>query len=366
MTKLNEHDVFVPVSMSYRPEDIDYSQYEKVLIAFSGGKDSVAAFLSLLKLGVPASKMEFHHHLIDGAEGSELMDWPCTESYCEAIANAFGIPIYYSWKHGGFEGEMCRENDATAPVLYEDVDKTVKVAGKSTSKLNTRRKFPQVSADLSVRWCSSYIKIMVMQKMICNEPRFQQGKYLVVTGERGSESTQRSKYAVFEPHASSAKKRKVLDSDGKETGDLLYTRHLTRHVDHLRPVHAFSEQDVWDILQEFGVNPHPAYWLGWGRTSCLTCIFGSPHQWSTIRKYMPERFSAIRDYEQEFDSTIHHKKVKKETVKVSIDEFADKGTPYECDKFWLDVAMSTDYQEDIILADWELPPGAFAESCGPT
>jgi 3'-phosphoadenosine 5'-phosphosulfate sulfotransferase (PAPS reductase)/FAD synthetase len=213
MTRAKRETLTLPVRFQPRVEDIDYRQYSKILIAFSGGKDSVAAVLTLLQLGVPASQMELHHHLIDGAEGSELMDWPCTESYCETFAQAFNIPIYFSWKRYGFEGEMLRDGDSTAPVLYEEVDKSVNVAGKSVDRPGTRRKYPQVSADLSVRWCSSYIKIMVMQKMLCNAPRFQQGKYLVVTGERAQESTQRSKYAVFEPHGSSSDKVKVKDAD---------------------------------------------------------------------------------------------------------------------------------------------------------
>jgi len=40
--------------------------YDKILVAFSGGKDSIACVLHLLDLGIPRSSIELHHHLVDG------------------------------------------------------------------------------------------------------------------------------------------------------------------------------------------------------------------------------------------------------------------------------------------------------------
>lgn len=56
----------------------DVLAYDCYVVAFSGGKDSVALVLHLLELGVPAEKIELWHHLVDGREGSALVDWPCT------------------------------------------------------------------------------------------------------------------------------------------------------------------------------------------------------------------------------------------------------------------------------------------------
>ena len=85
--------------MNINPHD-----YDKVIVYFSGGKDSLACFLHLLDLGVELEKIELWHHEIDGREGSDLMDWPITKSYCDNFAKTFNVPIYYSWKVGGFEG----------------------------------------------------------------------------------------------------------------------------------------------------------------------------------------------------------------------------------------------------------------------
>ncbi len=78
----------------------DLQSYDLVLVATSGGKDSLAAMLALLEAGVPPSRMELHHHEVDG-RGPAFMDWPSTAGYCAAVAAAFGIPIYYSWREGG-------------------------------------------------------------------------------------------------------------------------------------------------------------------------------------------------------------------------------------------------------------------------
>lgn len=127
----------------------------------------MACLLHLIELGVPKQKIELWHHLVDGREGSTLMDWPVTESYCRAIANAFGLKIYFSWKEGGFEREMLRENARTAPTRFQapadqDGENVIECGiGGMRGKLGTRKRFPQQSADLRTRWCSAYLKIDV-------------------------------------------------------------------------------------------------------------------------------------------------------------------------------------------------------------
>jgi 3'-phosphoadenosine 5'-phosphosulfate sulfotransferase (PAPS reductase)/FAD synthetase len=336
---LDVADATVP---STNQEIPDLASYSRIVQFFSGGKDSIACVLQLLRMGVDPDKIELHHHVIDGREGSTLMDWPVTESYCNAFAQALGLRIFFSWKQGGFEREMLRENALTAPVVFERSDGTLSVTGGERGKLGTRLKFPQVSADLSVRWCSAYCKCDVGSRIITNEDRFTQGKTLVVTGERAEESSARARYATFERNRADRR-------DG---------RRVQRHVDHWRPVHGWSEQQVWDILRDYRINPHPAYRLGWGRCSCRTCIFGSANQWATVAAYMPEAFERIALYEERFGVTIQRK--------LSVRQLAAKGTPYDCDPDVVRLACSTHYDAPIIVDEWKLPAGAFQESAGPT
>ena len=239
--------------------------YDRILVALSGGKDSVACLLTLLEAGADPARIELHHHEVDG-RGPSFMDWPSSAPYCRALAEAFGLPIYFSWREGGFLREMLRQDAATAPIVFETPHGTEARGGDGPR--NTRLRFPQVSADLSVRWCSAALKIGVMDTLIRGQDRFLGSRTLVVTGERAEESPARARYAEAERHRTDTR-------DG--------TRRQ-RHVDHWRPVHAWSECAVWDILARHGVVPAIPYRLGFGRLSCTTCIFGTPALWAELAK----------------------------------------------------------------------------------
>lgn len=317
--------------------------YDHIIVAYSFGKDSLASCLDLLEKGVPREKIELWHHDVDGREGSTLMDWSITRDYGIKLAEALDIKLYFSWKKGGFEGEMLRENQLTAPTLFEQPDGTIGSVGGVRGKLNTRRKFPQVSPDLSVRWCSAYLKIMICSAAIRNQDRFNGKRVLVVTGERAQESPCRAKYDTFE----------------KDGTDLRNGVKVQRHVDHWRNVHSWKEEEVWAIIERWKINVHPAYHLGWSRLSCMACIFGNKHQWASVRAISRDKFNVIADYEKEFGVTIQRKD--------SVEQLADKGTPYTAIKNlkMIRLAKSETYTDKIFLDDWSLPAGAFGESSGP-
>lgn len=316
--------------------------YDHVILAFSGGKDSLACALYLLELGVPRERIELWHHDVDGREGSALMDWPITRDYCRKVAQALDLPIFFSWKVGGFEGEMLRENCKTTPVRFEVPEGEVKQVGGKRGKASTRLMFPQVSADLSVRWCSAYLKIDVCTAAINNQARFVGKRTLVITGERAEESPNRARYSEFEPH-------KADNRDGVR---------VQRHVDQWRPVHGWDEARVWLIIERHRVNPHPAYRLGWGRVSCAACIFGSPNQWASLLEIDPEKVNRIAAYEARFDKTINRK--------FSVLELAAKGEAYDTmTPHDTRAALSETFDEPVIVDHWRLPAGAYGESCGP-
>ena len=320
----------------------DLEQYDTLVIAFSSGKDSVACLLHLLHLGVDRARIELWHHDIDGREGSRLMDWPVTRSYAQAVAAAFEVPIYFSWKQGGFEREMLRDGARTAPICFETPDGDVRQVGGTGGKLGTRLRFPQVSADLSVRWCSSYAKVDVCASALRNQDRFNGRRTLVITGERAQESSARARYSEFETHR----------ADNRYGAS-------ARWIDHWRPVHAWSEEQVWDIMRRYRVAPHPAYELGWSRTSCLKCIFGSRNQWASVRQVDPDGFEQIARYEERFGVTIQRG--------ADVRKLADLGTPYaSITPERAAVAMSDHYDGPVLVSDWQLPAGAFGEGCGPT
>jgi 3'-phosphoadenosine 5'-phosphosulfate sulfotransferase (PAPS reductase)/FAD synthetase len=321
---------------------VDLQAYDTVIVAFSGGKDSLASLLYLLEQGVPKSKIELWHHDIDGRESNQLMDWPCTRAYCKAVAMGFGVPIYFSWREGGFEKEMLRCKSYTGDIYFESPGTVLNhiPSRKLDRYKNTRLKFPQVSADLSVRWCSGYLKIDVFASAIRNQPRFNGVRTLVITGERGQESPARSRYEYFEKHATSSSKR---------------------FVDHWRPVLNWNEREVWDIIEKYKVQPHPAYHLGFSRVSCQFCIFGNANQFASASFLSPERAKILSSYEKSFGCTVKRN--------ISLDELISKGEVYPAtlnSEHYRIAAMSETFDLPIFTDTWILPAGAFGEGCGPS
>jgi 3'-phosphoadenosine 5'-phosphosulfate sulfotransferase (PAPS reductase)/FAD synthetase len=324
------------------------SLYDIFVVAFSGGKDSVALVLWLLEEGVPKEKIELHHHLIDGNEGDQFFDWPCTHGYVQAFGNALGIRVYMSWRHGGFRKMITRKNETITPVKWQGKHSSkIQQAGGTRGTPSTTMIYPQVSGDLSLRRCSPILKIDVMGTVLNNDVRYKNKTILVLSGERGEESPSRACYAKTEPDRSDLRNPKRNNTP-------------FRHIDRHRPLRDWTEDQVWAIMERHRIQPHPAYELGFGRCSCAFCIFFSKNQAATARYVLPDQARQVAEYEELFGKTIKRRG--------SFNEWADAGEVYAGLKpDWVDVARSTEWpaERPIILEHWALPPGAFGESDGP-
>ena len=164
-------------------------EYDKIIVLFSGGKDSLACVLDLLERGVPREKIELWHHDIDGGHPTRKMDWPVTQNYVRAVAEYLGITLRVSWRVNGFWGEVYRLG-ASWPIQYTDPlsgetlecplsEKQVRSARlrekilsdlerEELESMGCRMKFPAKSGSLATRWCSSILKIMVADTVIRN------------------------------------------------------------------------------------------------------------------------------------------------------------------------------------------------------
>jgi 3'-phosphoadenosine 5'-phosphosulfate sulfotransferase (PAPS reductase)/FAD synthetase len=320
-------------------------RYDRILVSFSGGKDSLALVLDLLERGVSRERIQLWHQCVDGEAGVDqhFVDWPSTESYVRAVGKALGVRTLFQRRLGGFLGEMLKQNTCTRPVRFDRQDGGVGQAGGLKGKVGTRRRFPQASGNLAVRWCSAVLKIDAFALAVNNEPAFRTGTFLVLTGERREESANRATYAEREPHRCDCGRRRV---------------------DAWRSMIDWPEEDVWAIIRRWRIKPHPAYRLSFSRVSCLGCVFGGADQWASVRKIAPDRFARIAAYEHEFGCTIKRG--------LTVEELADRGRPYPtCDDAGLvALAMSPKYPADqVVMPDgepWRLPPGAFRRGGGPT
>lgn len=354
----------------YLEELLPLEMYDLVIVLISGGKDSIACYYKLLKLGVPKSKIEFWHHDIDGGHPSRTMDWRCTANYIRSFAEAEQIPLRVSWRKNGFFGELYRIG-ASELIEYVDPEtgeiyqcppskkymecQKLKVAAISEMKnklaeFGYRMKFPMKSGDLSRRWCSAYLKIMVadtvlrnMNSVAANLTKTRMDiKLLIVSGERRGESVGRSKYNEIEIHRTNAVSK----------------HHRTVHQ--WRPVIDYSEKDIWEVLKRHKVNPHPCYRVGWNRCSCAMCIFSTPQLFAGIRELYPKEYALLCQDEKVLGFTLDNH-CDLETYIGSADSCV-----YHGDKEAIQSLLTGEFPvESVYVKDkWKYPAGAFHGAAG--
>jgi 3'-phosphoadenosine 5'-phosphosulfate sulfotransferase (PAPS reductase)/FAD synthetase len=346
----------------YLPELLPLEDYDLIIVLFSGGKDSAAAYFRLLERGVPKEKIELWHHDIDGGHPDRRMDWPVTLPYVRAFAGTENVRLRVSWRRHGFFGEFYRVG-ASMPIEY-DGDTGTKICRLSdkqtdsarirfleahtTAELDklksygTRLKFPAKSGDLRRRWCSAYLKIDVASAVIRNlEQTKAEVKILLVSGERRGESAGRAKYNEMELHTTHAAVK----------------AHRTVH--HWRSVIDYTLRDVWEVCRRHELTPHPCYACGWNRCSCMTCIFSLPSHWAGIRELFPDEYAALRQDELRLGFTIDNQR--------SLDEYAGNAESCVChtDTAALERLRTGRFsQTEIYTTDWRFPAGAFKDSAG--
>ena len=386
----------------YLEELLPLEEYDLIVVLFSGGKDSTACYYKLLELGVPKSKIELWHHDIDGGHPTRNMDWRCTQNYVRSFAEAEGVPLRVSYRINGFFGELYRIG-ASEPVEWVEPDtgeimrcklssnylKCLELKEKCTEDMEEklkeygcRMKFPAKSGDLSRRWCSAYLKIMVADSVIsnldhleelaklggkrhkfpakgsthngrwcsgslkasvqdsvtsCLERTKENVKVLVVSGERRGESRGRSMYNEMELHRTNAEKK----------------AHRTVHQ--WRPVIDYSEKDVWEVMKRHKANPHPCYRAGWNRCSCAQCIFSTPPLFAGIRELYPDEYEKLRQDEIILGFTLDNK--------CDLDTFVGdaKSCVYWGDEAAIHSLVSGEFTVDDVYVKgaWMYPAGAF-------
>lgn len=315
-----------------------FSFYDHIIISYSGGKDSTASALLMKKYNIPTEKVWLWHQSIDGRQPCEtpFFDWPSTEGYVTRFAQHTGFQLDFQWRHHGFYGEMFRQNSLTNNVSFTCNGNTFTLP-TTGGKPTTRLKWPAKTASLNTRWCSAYLKIDVAARALANHPQLKDQRILFITGERRQESTARSKYPEAELHRTNSR---------------------SRLVHHWRPVIDWPEEKVWEIIEHYRIQPHPAYYLGFPRLSCRSCIFYSKDHWATLNHVDPEITNRLAAIENEIGFTIDNKLTIPELIQLGKSRLTPENIPF------INQAINPFSGSIASPHNWILPAGAFGSGGG--
>ena len=321
---------------------LDFQQYVRVIVMASGGKDSTAVLLYLLALGVHPSKIWIWHQCVDGHDETAVpfFDWESTPGYVTALAAHLNLSYAFQWREYGFHGELFKRDSRSHSVRAAFSGKTVYLPTTPRSKPATRRRWPAKRGSLRERWCTSCLKIDVGRRVLNHVKKwFPAGsKFLVCTGERREESPNRAKLQNVERHACSSQ---------------------SYEIHHWRPVLEWKERKVWDLYEKNSLFPHPAYYLGFPRLSCRSCIFYSKDHWATLDDVAPQVTKALVEIERDLDFTIDNK--------LSLPELISQGKTL-CrpeNRQYIQMALSAfSPTQSLVMEDWTLPAGAFGVGGG--
>lgn len=198
----------------------------KILVQFSGGKDSQAC---LIKAVNDYGKENVTAVFCD--TGWEHAD---TYKHINAIVDVLGVKLV-----------------TIKSKKYKDfVDMSIK-----------KKRFPSLMA----RFCTSELKVIPMIDYILSQDE----SFIIIQGIRAKESSARAGYDVecsyFKDYFNNEVKGLYRKKDVIEWCK-------THDASVLRPIFRWSAQDVIDYILENGQRPNPLYERGFSRVGCFPCV----------------------------------------------------------------------------------------------
>ena len=237
----------------------------KVIVTFSGGKDSLAALLWT------------REHITKNF----------TTVFCDT-----------GWEH---------------PLTYEYINRIADKLHLDLVTLKSKKYDGMVDlARQKKRWPSSYARFCIESlktiPMIDYILDVVQDHMLLIQGIRGAESSARAKMQAqctyfkyyFEPYGyDKSGKPKKHTYRGKEV------RAFREKFadDLLRPVFDWSAQQVIDYILDAGLEPNSLYRMGYKRVGCWPCVMANKRDILNIARQAPERIDEIAGLEKELHST---------------------------------------------------------------
>lgn len=237
----------------------------KIIVTFSGGKDSLAA---LLWVRNNMSK-RFTTVFCDTGWESEL-----TYKYIDEIDRKLNLNIVM--------------------LKSKKYDGLVDLSEKKKRFPSSRRRF-----------CTSELKIIPMIDYLLDVVN---DDFIVVQGIRGAESASRAAMNASCNYFKYYLNPYKVDKNGKPKFHTYRRKEILRFcnkhaTDVLRPVFDWSAQQVVDYILDNGLEPNPLYRMGMKRVGCFPCIMCGLSELHQIATRFPDRIAEIAEYEKKIRSS---------------------------------------------------------------
>ena len=265
------------------------------IVAFSGGKDSVATLLLARERGMDVTV----------AFADTDNEHPILYEYLEYIEKKLDIRI--TRVKANFDKRIESKKDYIKKHWHKPLQVTrwgVKKTRRALTEeeialaLTTLKPTGNAMLDLFLqkgmmptprqKFCSIELKQLPMHEQI-TRPLIAAGKAPIVwQGVRAQESAARSKYSPIEE---------------TDDGVLLY-----------RPILLWKHEDVFAMAKRHGVKPNPLYAMGMSRIGCMPCINCNNAELAEIARRFPEEIARIADWEKQVAKTSRHPRTREEGV----------------------------------------------------
>lgn len=232
----------------------------KVLVFYSGGKDSQAALIWAVKQY--------------GVENCEAV-------FCDT---GWENPVTY---------EHIKTTTQQLGVKLVTI-KSAKYAGMVDLAIKKKR-FPSSKA----RFCTEELKSKPAIDYVLSHSE----NLITIEGIRAKESFSRSKLNrectyfkyYFEP-TGNGKTHQYRKKD-------VFEWCRTYNADKIRPLFTWSADEVIDYIKENGQTPNPLYYQGFTRVGCFPCIMSKHSELRLIYENHPEQWQNLKDIEKQTGST---------------------------------------------------------------
>ena len=234
----------------------------KVIVTFSGGKDSLAALLWTRE----HITKNFTTVFCDTG-----WEHPQTYEYINRIADKLHLDL--------------------VTLKSKKYDGMVDLARQKKRWPSTRAQF--CTQELKTKPCIDYVLDEVQDNM------------LMIQGIRAAESASRAKMNVRT--SSTISSLTVTTKNGKPKKHTYRGKEVRAFRekfadDLLRPVFDWSAQQVIDYILDAGLEPNPLYKMGYKRVGCWPCVMANQRDILNIARQSPERIDEIATLEQELRS----------------------------------------------------------------